>query len=1000
MPYFSIIIPAFNAEKYIEKCLASATSQSFKDIEIIVVDDGSDDTTPCLVRKAAKIDGRISLISHKANKGRHSARKTGVLEARGSYILFLDADDELAQNACELIHAHLLQRDVDLLHFGIEVPEVGTVSESTRTSLEQGSNSNIGYLENEEILRATFDPEKGYKVDWQIWQRAYKSSVIKEAFSRMADRRLNRAEDGYEFFVIAALSKTHDSRDNEKLYRYFHGRGITGESPISADEFGRFCEQFKECIIATRAFAAENENPTTLKCFSGYVDKNLELLSNDWYRRVREDEKPEALKHFKSTFGEDRTARELYRFARDESYALLQRKNFTNEELSHAQALYDSAERLLNELQDSTISKGCYTMRAKAHSHITDLEKNALLQAREKSPVKIFVSSHKNAVVPQSSIFIPVQVGSNNSEVSFPGYCKDNEGINISDKNPRFCELTTQYWAWKNIEADYYGFCHYRRYFNFSREIFEENPYGEIIDGSIDNEAAQKYGFDEKRILSEIEGFDVITTGFKDLRDFPGSFSTPLEQYKSAPMLHDEDLLRVCDILKNKHPEYEQDIATFLEGNHSCFCNMFIMKKEVFFDYCEWLFPILFEFDDTTDMALYSREALRTPGHLAERLLNIYLIHGKRTGASWKMKELQCVHFEKPEDKGYLEPAFDGSAIPVVFAADNNYSPQLAVALHSLVDNASCDTLLDLVVLTRNISQKNSNKIFECVAGNRPNVSLRFYDVSNYVKNHKLEANAHISTETYYRFLIQAILPDYDKVLYLDSDLVINANVQDLYNTDLGSNLLGAVLDADYLGNLNMKDGERIKYSKDTLHMDDPYTYFQAGVLLFNTRAMRALHTLKEWLDFASVPYLYNDQDILNMHCEGRVTYLDFEWNMMIDSGRLANVITYAPEPVLSAYLKSRTNPKIIHYAGGVKPWNEPNCDFASVFWSYARNTPFYEELIARLADKQIKSNEEEVYKYVINRHSRRSWKRKIADFFLPYGSKRREYFKKMGRRA
>ncbi len=82
--------------------------------------------------------------------------------------------------------------------------------------------------------------------------------------------------------------------------------------------------------------------------------------------------------------------------------------------------------------------------------------------------------------------------------------------------------------------------------------------------------------------------------------------------------------------------------------------------------------------------------------------------------------------------------------------------------------------------------------------------------------------------------------------------------------------------------------------------MDDPYTYFQAGVLLFNTRAMRALHTLKEWLDFASVPYLYNDQDILNMHCEGRVTYLDFpEWNMMIDSGRLANVITYAPEPVL-----------------------------------------------------------------------------------------------------
>ncbi len=119
-------------------------------------------------------------------------------------------------------------------------------------------------------------------------------------------------------------------------------------------------------------------------------------------------------------------------------------------------------------------------------------------------------------------------------------------------------------------------------------------------------------------------------------------------------------------------------------------------------------------------MTLYSREALRTPGHLAERLLNIYLIHGKRTGVNWKMKELQCVHFEKPEDKGYLEPAFDGSAIPVVFAADNNYSPQLAVALHSLVDNAPCDTLLDLVVLTRNISQKELEQDIRMRSGKPP----------------------------------------------------------------------------------------------------------------------------------------------------------------------------------------------------------------------------------------------------------------------------------------
>ncbi len=351
----------------------------------------------------------------------------------------------------------------------------------------------------------------------------------------MADRRLNRAEDGYEFFVIAALSKTHDSRDNEKLYRYFHGRGITERAPYPQMSLVGFANNSKNASSPPELSRLKNENPTTLKCFSGYVDKNLELCLTIGIGACAKTKSPEALKHFKSTFGEDRTARELYRFARDESYALLQRKRIsrTKSFLARTSPFYDSAERLLNELQDSTISKGCYTMRAKAHSHITDLEKNALLQAREKSPVKIFVSSHKNAVVPQSSIFIPVQVGSSNSEVSFPGYCKDNEGINISDKNPRFCELTTQYWAWKNMEADYYGFCHYRRYFNFSREIFEENPYGEIIDGSIDNEAAQKYGFDEKRILSEIEGFDVITRVLKTSEIFQGLSPLPSNNTKA-----------------------------------------------------------------------------------------------------------------------------------------------------------------------------------------------------------------------------------------------------------------------------------------------------------------------------------------------------------------------------------------------------------------------------------------------------------------------------------
>lgn len=75
------------------------------------------------------------------------------------------------------------------------------------------------------------------------------------------------------------------------------------------------------------------------------------------------------------------------------------------------------------------------------------------------------------------------------------------------------------------------------------------------------------------------------------------------------------------------HPDYQEDADAFLDGHQACFCNMFIMKKAIFFDYCEWLFPILEEFDKSADYSTYSKEALRTPGHLSERLLNIYLMH-------------------------------------------------------------------------------------------------------------------------------------------------------------------------------------------------------------------------------------------------------------------------------------------------------------------------------------------------------------------------------------
>ena len=180
---------------------------------------------------------------------------------------------------------------------------------------------------------------------------------------------------------------------------------------------------------------------------------------------------------------------------------------------------------------------------------------------------------------------------------------------------------------------------------------------------------------------------------------------------------------------------------------------------------------------------------------------------------------------------------------------------------------------------------------------------------------------------------------------------------------------------------------------------------------MLNTDAMRKAYTVRQWLEYASEPsYIYNDQDVLNVHCEGRVTYLPWNWNVMHDcANRVANVFSYAPDAAYDAYMASRLDPQIIHYAGFEKPWTKPDCDFADVYWSYARDTPFYEMLMQRVAQAAAQHAEEvarqvaaEVAANARPTHDRAvgegSPLRKVIDPIAPIGSRRREALKAVGR--
>ncbi len=1007
MPKISIVIPAYNVGNYLQECLDSVRNQTFSDIEAIVVNDASPDNVGEVAAQAAAQDARIRVVTNNPNMGTHRTRMAGVENASGEYTFFLDGDDALKPDMCEQLAAEIDKHPVDVLHFGLTVVATNDLLENERQAFETFNNTPTPDSTGEDIVRDIFDESRGYKVDWRVTQRLYKTSLLKKAFAAMTRDRLGRSQDGYECFVVSAFAQSYHSCKDCRGYIYYYGRGISGTNMINAAKYARYCGHFKADFNAAYEFADAQRSEILHDCAQGFQRKATEILANDWKVRVPEEEKAEAAKQMEAVFGPAITGRELYRFVRDDAYALLSKGQLlpTDANLSNWFGIANAISVSTDRVSADTIR--FHEMKRIAISHMHELTEKSnnteAFQNYDKQNIRIFVTAHKNVDRFDSDIMQPVQVGPKNER--FPWAFHDDEGENIADLNPRYCELTTQYWAWKNINADYYGFCHYRRYFDFSETVHEENAFGEIMDDYIDAKAAKEYGLDDNNIAHVVKQYDVITTPFGDLDEIINKYGSPRALWEAAPLLHDDDLKRCYQILCAMYPDYRKDAQDFFNGNKACFCNMFIMKKEIFFDYCSWMFPILEEFDRNTDYSTYSKEALRTPGHLSERLLNIYLMHHKRIGSNWKFKELQCVHFTNPEPAEELEPldVFDKPIVPVVFAADDNYVPQLTTTVYSAMKNADPSYFYDVVVLQRNIAWDKQERLRDFFK-QFPNMSLRFTNVERELSGHDLSTNnAHISIETYYRFLIQKLLPFYDKVLYLDSDIVINGDIAKLYNTDLQGKLLGAIRDIDFLANLNVKHGKRMGYAKNVLKMKNPYDYFQAGVLVLNTKAMRERYTIRQWLTYASNPaFIYNDQDVLNAHCEGEVLYLPWEWNVVHDcGGRVGNLFVQAPNDIYDAYMRSRNNPQIIHYAGFQKPWTDPDCDFASIYWRYARETPFYERLLKRV----VKATAPKAPVIVTPAKPPRAVGednpiRKIIDPIMPIGSRRRELLKSIGRTA
>lgn len=346
----------------------------------------------------------------------------------------------------------------------------------------------------------------------------------------------------------------------------------------------------------------------------------------------------------------------------------------------------------------------------------------------------------------------------------------------------------------------------------------------------------------------------------------------------------------------------------------------------------------------------------------------------------------------------------DAGKTAITLVSSDEYAPFAAVTIASILKNSDPAQKYDIVLLTDDMLLRNRWRILK-LADNMPNVSLRIADISKIIAGKNFYTWAHFTKNTYYRLLVPDIFQHYQKVLYLDSDVVVNHDVSELFRFDLQDHYLAAAYDTHVVSYCTRTPAlEQREYNIKELGMENPEEYFQAGVSIFNVSALRRDfgegYLIKEGMEHR---LRWLDQDLLNMLLYGRILRLPNCWNVMISNQPQNLDEYYLPRDLRKEYFEARRAPYIIHYVGRAMPCYTTQPDLFEYFWEYARLTPFYEILIQRMAIDYAEKLAESI-RIQMRQELRREtfserWKRRIrsfADRILPPGTKRRFYVRKL----
>ncbi len=265
--------------------------------------------------------------------------------------------------------------------------------------------------------------------------------------------------------------------------------------------------------------------------------------------------------------------------------------------------------------------------------------------------------------------------------------------------------------------------------------------------------------------------------------------------------------------------------------------------------------------------------------------------------------------------------------IPIFFAIDDSYAPFLSVALSSAIQNASPSRHYKAIILHQALREENKKRLGA--------LATDFFDITFVPMGTGLESITdrmsnrlrcdYFTLTIYYRLFIPVMFPEYDKGIYIDSDVVLRGDLAELFDTEIGDNYIGACAD------LSVVDVPEIALYMENAVGVDRHEYINSGVLLMNLQKMREAEMDKHFLTLLETYHfdcIAPDQDYLNALCSGKIHYLSPVWDAMPNE---------ETPPLADA--------KLIHYNLFSKPWCYDNVQYGEFFWQYAENSGYLAEI-------------------------------------------------------